>query len=240
MRQLLLSSAAIFLIGSAAHAESVTVYTAAPGQAALAIGKFQSDIAGSKPLDLTVGIGSAAFRDPRGATDTFYTLADRGSNFTCDEAKGILGLTAEAACPAGEGVKAGAGRIYPTPDYVISIYEVKLDPAAKTFTVARTIPLTTPKGGKVTGVTNPLTVASTEKPRDGSGKVIAQNANSIDSEGLVRLADGRFFVDGRERPEHRRDFAGRGDPGPLRAGGDGEGFRHRRLSRRGQPAGDSG
>ena len=110
MRQLLLSSAAIFLIGSAAHAESVTVYTAAPGQAALAIGKFQSDIAGSKPLDLTVGIGSAAFRDPRGATDTFYTLADRGSNFTCDEAKGILGLDRRGRLPGGRG---GQGRRRP-------------------------------------------------------------------------------------------------------------------------------
>jgi hypothetical protein len=52
----------------------------------------------------------------------------------------------------------------------------------------------TPKGKAITGVTNPLTVAATEVPRDGNGNVIAQDANTIDAEGLVRLADGRFFI----------------------------------------------
>jgi hypothetical protein len=84
--------------------------------------------------------------------------------------------------------------VYPTPDYNVSIYQVTLDPAAKTFTVTQTIPMKTPKGKAITGVTNPLTVAATEVPRDGNGKVIPQDANTIDAEGLVRLADGRFFI----------------------------------------------
>ncbi|MCX5496549.1 esterase-like activity of phytase family protein [Kaistia dalseonensis] len=193
MRRILLATAAILAAGTA-YAETITTFTQAAGQPALDLGAFQSTLPGAKPLHLTVGIGSAAFRDPAGPADTFYTISDRGANFTCDDAKDVLGLDAEAACPAVEGIKAGAGRLYPRPDDVLSIYTVKLDPAAKTFTVTDTLPLKTPKGAPIVGLTNPLTVATTEKPRDGNGQPLKQNINSIDAEGLVRLADGRFFV----------------------------------------------
>src|SRR5690606_30488648 len=93
-----------------------------------------------------------------------------------------------------EGVKAGTGRVYPTPAYNVAIYQITLEPAASTFAVTKTMPMTTPKGNPIVGLTNPLTVAATEVPRDGSGKPLAQNANSIDAEGLVRLPDGRFFI----------------------------------------------
>ncbi len=194
MRQILLASAAIILAGEAAAAQSVTTYVAAPGQAALALDAFQSKLPGAKRLDLTVGVGSAAFRDPKGPANTIFTLGDRGANFTCDEAKDVIGVGGKAACPAVGDLKEGAGRLYPMPGYVISIYQLTLDPEAKTFTVAKTLPLTTPKGKSVSGMTNPLTVASTEQPRDGDGQPLPQDANSIDAEGLVRLADGRFFI----------------------------------------------
>lgn len=195
MRQLLLASAAVIAFAGAANAaDAVTIYNAAPGQAALALPEFQSTLPGAKLLKLSVGVGSSAFRDPSAPANTFFTLGDRGANFTCEEGEGYFGIDAKVACPAADGLKAGAGRLYPEPDFVISIYEVTLDPAAKTFTVSKTIPLSTPKGTKITGVTNPLTVATTEVPRDGNGKVIPQDANSIDAEGLVRLPDGRFFI----------------------------------------------
>ena len=101
---------------------------------------------------------------------------------------------AGSGLPAVDGIKEGAGRLYPRPDDVIAIFQVKLDPAAKTYSVAQTIPLKTPKGSPITGLTNPLTVATTEKPRDGNGQPLKQNINAIDAEGLVRLPDGRFFV----------------------------------------------
>lgn len=193
MRQMLLASAAVLAAGFA-NAQTVTTYVAAPGQPSLDLGTFQSTLPGAKPMKLTLGIGSAAFRDPAGPADTFYTMSDRGSNFTCDDAKDVLGLDAKIACPAVDGMKAGSGRLYPQPDYVISIYEVKLDPAAKTYTVVKSLPLKTPKGAAIVGLTNPLTIATTERPRDGNGQPLQQNVNSIDAEGLVRLADGRFFV----------------------------------------------
>ena len=193
MRQLLLA-AAVTLVASTTHAQTVTRYSEAPGQPNLTLGAFQSTLPGAKPLKLTSGIGSAAFRDPKDPADTFFTMADRGANYTCDDAKDVLGLSPEVACPAVEGIKEGAGRLYPRPDDVIAIFQVKLDPAAKTYTVMQTIPLKTPKGSPITGLTNPLTVATTEKPRNGNGQPLKQNINAIDAEGLVRLPDGRFFV----------------------------------------------
>jgi len=92
-----------------------------------------------------------------------FGLADRGANLTCDEAKDVYGVEPEVACPAVEGRKAGEGRLYPAPGYQIGIYELKLDPAGKTFSVVDTIPLKTPHGKPITGLLNPLKVAKTER-----------------------------------------------------------------------------
>ena len=193
MRALLLASVAL-LAATATQAQMITRYSEAPGQPALSLGTFQSTLPGAKALTLTAGIGSAAFRDPKGPADTFFTVSDRGANFTCDDAKDVLGLAPEVACPAVEGIKEGAGRLYPRPDDVIAIFEVKLDAGAKTYTVTKTLALKTPKGSPITGLTNPLSVATTEKPRDGNAQPLKQNINSLDAEGLVRLPDGRFFI----------------------------------------------
>jgi hypothetical protein len=178
----------------AVHAETATLLEAAPGQAIFQVQSFQSTVAGAQQLNLDTGVGSALFHDAKDGPNVYWTLSDRGANFTCDEAKDLMGVEPDAICPASGSLKAGAGRVYPTPDYNVSIYQVTLDPAAKTFAVTATIPMKTPKGKAITGVTNPLTVAATEVPRDGNGNVIAQDANTIDAEGLVRLADGRFFI----------------------------------------------
>lgn len=176
------------------HAETLTVFTAAPDQAALKLGSYQSPISGAKVLNLDVGIGSALFRSPSAAANVFYTASDRGPNFTCADAKGLMDLGPEAICPEAPGAKVGTGRVYPRADYVVTIYEVTLDPASKTFKITGSIPLKTPKGSPIVGLTNPLKVAATETARDGAGQPIPQNINSIDAEGLVRLPDGRFFI----------------------------------------------
>ena len=187
---------AAFLVAApmALHAETITTYHAAPDQAALRLGTFQSPVAGAKALELDVGIGSGAFRDPKDAPNQFYTVSDRGPNFTCDDAEDLMGVKADDICPEVAGQKAGSGRLYPTPDFTITIYHVALDPAAKTFTVIGSLPLKTPKGNPVTGLTNPLKVAKTDKPRDGAGQPLKQDPNAIDAEGFVRIADGRFFI----------------------------------------------
>lgn len=194
MRRIALIAAALAAGTSLSHAQSITVYDAAPGQETLSLGRYQAPVEGAKALDLDVGIGSAAFRDPNGPANTFYTASDRGPNFTCEDAVDLMDVAEDAICPAEGGQKAGKGRLYPTPDYTVSIYQVTLDPDSKTFKVTKAIPLKTPKGNPITGLTNPLTIAKTDKPRDGAGKPLAQDPNSIDAEGLVMLPGGRFFI----------------------------------------------
>ena len=193
MRRILVAAMSLAATSSL-QAETLTLYEAAPGQEALSLESYQSPVPGSKALDLDVGIGSSAFRDPNAPANTFYTASDRGPNFTCDDAVDLMNVKAEEICPAVEGQKAGSGRIYPVPGYNVSIYRVTLDPAAKTYTVNGVIPLKTPKGNPITGLTNPLKVAKTDKPRDGAGQPLAQDVNAIDAEGLVKLPDGRFFI----------------------------------------------
>jgi len=177
------------------QAQTLNLLQPAPGQDdSLSLGVYRAPFDGARPLDLSVGIGSAAFRDRHDPEAPVYTLSDRGPNFTCGDAEEVLGVAKEAACPAGEGVKAGTGRLYPRPNFTVSIYRLALDEASGTFRVTERIQLSTPKGRPITGLTNPLQAASTEVPRDGDGRVLAQDANALDAEGLVRLADGRFFI----------------------------------------------
>jgi hypothetical protein len=46
----------------------------------------------------------------------------------------------------------------------------------------------------------PLRTASTETPLDGTGKTLQQDLRGIDAEGLVRLADGSFWVGDENAP----------------------------------------
>jgi hypothetical protein len=170
--------------------------------------------AGGTTLDLRVGIGSGAYRGPfdlfpsaiwdfiarllhrkNPVVDAFWMVSDRGPNFQCEEAELVIALDAETACPAEGTVGAGVGRIYPRPDYSPSIFRVHLLRNG-TFRVARTIPLRTKHGHPVLGLPNPLTVASTEAPRDGDALVIDQDAGSVDAEAIahVPIFGGRFLI----------------------------------------------
>ena len=75
---------------------------------------------GGKTLNLTVGIGSAAFRHPNDPPNVIWTLGDRGANIACSEMKSIAGVDF-APCKDVQN-----GRVYPTPSYSPSIYRVML------------------------------------------------------------------------------------------------------------------
>lgn len=185
-----ISLMAAVLAGVAGPALAQTVETYKPADpASLSMGAYQAEGAGAKALSLTIGIGSAAFRGPGDAPFTFWMAGDRGPNIACGDAEKILGVKAEVICAA-----APKGRVYPRPAYTPSIYQVALDPGAKTFKVLQTIPLKTKDGQPVSGLLNPLTVATTEQALDGAGKPLAHDANGVDLEGIVRLADGSFVL----------------------------------------------
>jgi hypothetical protein len=142
---------------------------------------------GGKTLNLTVGIGSAAFRHPSDPPNVVWTLGDRGPNIACSEMKGIAGLDFEPC----KGVQ--NGRIYPTPLYTPSIYRVMLMDDG-TFRVTDVITLKDRDGRPLNGLLNPLKTAATENAMDGRGKPLPRDLNGIDAEAIVRLPDGTFWI----------------------------------------------
>jgi hypothetical protein len=146
-----------------------------------------SGVEGGKALDLSVGIGSGAFHGPNDPPNTIWTIGDRGPNFTCSEAKNVAGVT-PATCDTVRN-----GRVYLTPGYSPSIYRVVLLDDGS-FRVTDVITLKDRDGLPLSGMPNPLKATTTEIPMDGKGKVLKQDVHGIDAEGIVRLADGTFWI----------------------------------------------
>ncbi|MFH1805157.1 MAG: esterase-like activity of phytase family protein [Pseudomonadota bacterium] len=142
---------------------------------------------GGKARDLTVGIGSAAYRRPGDPANMFYAVSDRGPNFVCGDVETVLGVSADAIC---QGRKV---RIYPTPDYSPSIYTVFLNDNGS-FDIKDVITLKDTNGVPLTGLTNKLSLASTETPVDARGNELEKSVSSIDAEGIIRLADGTYWI----------------------------------------------
>jgi hypothetical protein len=206
----------LVLAASAMSLVTLESFDPVPGDPDLVLGTYTHP-AGGPTLDLSVGIGSGAYRGPldffpfsvwdflfrllhighggNPVEDAVWTVSDRGPNFQCEEAPLVIGLTDAVACPAEGAVAAGVGRIYPRPGYSPSIFRVLLLRDG-TFRLAKTIPLRTRNGHPVLGLPNPLTVATTEVPRDGTAKVIGQDAGSVDAEAIVHvpLFGGRFLI----------------------------------------------
>ncbi|MGB0696326.1 MAG: esterase-like activity of phytase family protein [Rhodospirillaceae bacterium] len=144
-------------------------------------------VEGGLTRDLTIGLGSGAYRHPADPADMFYAVSDRGPNFTCAAAKKVIGIEGETIC---QGRKV---RIYPTADYSPSIYNILLN-SDGTFSIKDAIALKDKDGNPINGLTNPLTKANTEVPIDLQGNELAQSASAIDAEGIVKLTDGTFWI----------------------------------------------
>ena len=56
----------------------------------LSIGQYTFE--GGKTLNLTVGIGSGAWRGPNDPPNVIWTVGDRGPNIACSEMKEIAGI----------------------------------------------------------------------------------------------------------------------------------------------------
>jgi hypothetical protein len=167
-----------------ATAGDVTIRTYLSDDTLLRIGPYA--VEGGKTLNLTVGIGSSAFRRPNDPPNVMWTLGDRGPNIACSDMKEMTGV--ELTCR-----EVKNGRIYPTPSYTPSIYRVMLLDDG-TFRVTDVITLKDRDGRPLNGMPNPLRTATTETPLDGAGKPLQQDARGIDAEGLVVLSDGSFWI----------------------------------------------
>lgn len=197
MGQFVRTSAALVGIAIAAGAPSpapaesgVTLRTYSSDDTLLRLGPFAFE--GGKTLDLSVGIGSAAFHHLKDPPNVIWTLGDRGPNIACSDMKEVTGV--ELGCR-----EIKNSRIYPTPSYAPSIYRVMLLDDG-TFQVTDVIKLKDRDGRPLNGMPNPTKTTSTETPLDGKGKILQQDLRGIDAESLVRLADGTFWVGDENAP----------------------------------------
>ncbi|WP_119302258.1 esterase-like activity of phytase family protein [Dongia deserti] len=181
---LLMATALLACAGVARADESVKVLESM--DAKLQLG--QVTFAGGKSLDLTIGIGSALFHMPGDPADEFYALTDRGPNIDCADSEKIAGMLLDQACGGDEKAK-----LFPRPDFVPSIVKVKLNQNG-TFVTTGWIPLRDAAGKTITGLSNPLKATKTEAAYDKDGKQMPFDPNGLDTEGLVRLKDGTFWI----------------------------------------------
>jgi hypothetical protein len=184
-RQSLLMAAALLTCAATAHAEDV-VKVLESTDAKLQLGKVE--FGSGKALDLSVGIGSALFHMPGEPADEFYALTDRGPNVDCSASEAITGMTTAQACGGDQKAK-----LFPRPDFVPSIVKVKLNEDG-TFVTTEWMPLKDTAGKTITGLSNPLKAAKTEAAYDKDGKQLPFDPNGLDTEGVVRLKDGTFWL----------------------------------------------
>lgn len=184
IRNLTILAGGLAFLAGAAQADGAKTYEST--DPTLKLGKVE--FPGGKSLDLSVGIGSALFHMPGDAADELYGLTDRGPNIDCSAAEKTVGLTTDQAC--GGDAKA---KLFPRPDFVPAIVKLKLKDDG-TFATTEWIQLKDSSGKTITGLSNPLKAAKTEAAYDVNGKMMAYDPSGLDTEGLVRLKDGSFWV----------------------------------------------
>lgn len=140
------------------------------------------NIGGTAPMNISVGFGSGAFHFPGDDRNTIYTLTDRGTNISCSDDVKLLGAE---ICDA--------GKIFLDPGFAPSIYKFQKSPRLG-WQATEVIRLKDSAGHPVTGLPNPLTVTDTEQAFDINGRPVEFDPEGVDTEGMVRLADGTFWL----------------------------------------------
>ncbi len=148
----------------------------------------QVTVPGGKTLKLNVGLGSAAFRSPADPPGVIWTLTDRGPNIDCADAQALTGRSTAQICAGDTNAK-----IFPLPAFTPTLYKLHIG-ANGAVAVLAALPLKGTSGKPITGLPNPLAHATTEAAYDISGAVIAPDPSGLDTEALVRLPDGSFWI----------------------------------------------
>ena len=185
MRIRLIALAILPAFAALAAASDISLREYQSDDTLLNMGRFRFE--NGRSVNLSVGIGSGAFRHPEDPPNVIWTVGDRGPNLTCGDLKSI----ANTDIPACRDTK--NARIYLAPAYAPSIYRVLLLDGG-TFRITDVITLKDREGRPLSGMPNPLTTASTEFPFDGHGKRLQQDVHGIDVEAVIRLTDGTFWV----------------------------------------------
>ena len=142
---------------------------------------------GGNDLNASWGLGSGAFARAD-EPNTVYTLTDRGVNINCRDAETVTGAV---ICPDDA---SATSKIFPFMDFSPAIVKFTLDQEAGTATVAEVIELKDQNGNGITGLSNLVMPDSGERGFDIDGNEITYTPNGMDTEALVKLADGTFWI----------------------------------------------
>jgi hypothetical protein len=116
------------------------------------------------------GFGSALAPDPR-APGYFYLLTDRGPNTDSNDAD---------------------KKVFPMPRFTPQIGRFKLQ--GDKLVLVKTIEIKNAKGKKITGLPNPKYGNTGEIAVDMQGKELGTDPDGLDTEGLVAMKDGSFWI----------------------------------------------
>lgn len=143
---------------------------------------FSDAVSYDTTLKFTTGIGSGAYHYPGDDRNTVYTIGDRGVNVKCSEDTAIIGADICAK-----------GKIFPVTNYAPSIFKLQKQ-RHHNWKIVEIIQMKDTNGKQITGLPNPYTSMATENAYDNKGNAIAFDANGLDTEAMVRLSDGSFWV----------------------------------------------
>ncbi len=135
------------------------------------------------------GFGSDACAFP-GDSSKFYLITDRGPNIDYKGAQ-------------------GKGKLFPVPEFnpEIGLFQFKKDGSVK---LLKTIGLKSPDGKKITGLPNPEGKGATgEIAYDMNENILGLDEYGLDSEGLVAMKDGSFWISDEYGP-HIVHFSAKG------------------------------
>ena len=148
----------------------------------LDIVNFSDDANYDTTLSFTTGIGSGAYHYPGDDKNTVYTIGDRGVNVKCKDDLDVFG-----------GDVCEDGKIFPVINYSPSIFKLQKQ-RRHDWGITEIIQLKDADGKQISGLPNPFTSMQTENAYDNKGNPIAFDANGLDTEAMVRLSDGSFWV----------------------------------------------
>lgn len=140
------------------------------------------------PLRITLGLGSGLARRANDPPGRLWAVGDRGPNLKVAQAIADHGLDHLAPLRALEGAK-----IMPRPTLGPMLVELQL--AGDTMTSIRVLPLTDDTGAAFNGLPIPDGDAASMEPAfDLAGRPLGAHTSGADSEAVVALADGGFWV----------------------------------------------
>lgn len=139
-------------------------------------------------MNLRYGFGSGLATRPGDPPGHVWAIGDRGPNIKVRDAIARYGVAQLDAL-----VDVPGAKIMPRPDVGPTLAELRI--AGDTVTLVRMLPLSNGDGSAVSGLANPGSDSLLSEPVfDMSGEPIPPDAHGLDTEGVVALRDGGFWI----------------------------------------------